>query len=461
MENQIALLKRPVKTRAGRRGVMGWAGGLLLAALLAGCSGGSPVNTPTLAASLPPGGETMVAGTATPLATQAPEASATVPAPAETITEQPTGEPEATATQPGSVATFPDPNGFQWVEYASGFSRPVDFVPAVDGSGRIYVVEQGGLIRIIENDGLLPQPFLNLSARVSTEGTERGLLGMAFDPAYTQNHQFYLNYTDSSGNTMVARYTAAGDGYSADPGSEQPLIQVVQPYANHNGGGVVFGPDGYLYLSLGDGGSAGDPQGNAQNLNTLLGKILRIQVSGQAQYTIPADNPFAGGGGLGEIWYYGVRNPWRFSFDRQTGDLYMADVGQNIWEEIDSVPAGTPGGLNFGWNYREGAHTYAGEPPAGLALVDPVWEYDHTQGCSVTGGYVYRGASLPEFQGIYLYSDYCRGTVWGLLHMPDGSWQNQALFNVQTAVSAFGLDAAGEIYLLDHAYGLIYRLERR
>ena len=229
------------------------------------------------------------------------------------------------------------------------------------------------------------------------------------------------------------------------------LLAVNQPFANHNGGAVVFGLDGYLYLGLGDGGSAGDPSGFAQSLTTHLGKILRIDISGSEPYGIPADNPYASGGGLAEIWAYGLRNPWRMAFDRQTGDLYIADVGQNQWEEINFVSAGTPGGLNFGWKFFEGLHPYEGSPPQGAALVSPVAEYSHAEGCSVTGGVVYRGERLPAWQGIYLYGDYCTGRVWGLLRDAQGNWQSQALFDGMGRITSFGEDETGEVYLIDQA----------
>jgi glucose/arabinose dehydrogenase len=239
------------------------------------------------------------------------------------------------------------------------------------------------------------------------------------------------------------------------------LLSVDQPFANHNGGVVAFGPDGYLYLGLGDGGSGGDPQGNAQSLDTLLGKILRLDVDAGDPYVIPPDNPFADVGGRPEIWAYGLRNPWRFSFDRLNGDLYIGDVGQNAWEEIDFLPAGHPGGANFGWDYREGAHPFEGTPPAGLELIDPVVEYSLSgANCAVTGGYVYRGQNLPDFHGVYLYGDFCSGVVWGLLRLPDGSWQNAALFETGANITSFGQDEAGEIYLVDRQ-GSIYHLAQR
>jgi len=263
-----------------------------------------------------------------------------------------------------------------------------------------------------------------------------------------------------NGNTVIARYQVSTDPNRADPKSEKVLLQVPQPYVNHNGGGLAFGPDGYLYIGLGDGGSQGDPHGNGQSLQTFLGKILRINVDADNGYTIPADNPLVGGGGKPEIWAYGLRNPWRFSFDRQPGDLYIADVGQDKWEEIDFLPAGIPGGSNFGWNLREGAHDYSGAPTAELALVDPAWEYDHSQGCAVIGGYVYRGQEYPEWQGIYLFGDNCSGSVWGLLRL-DGKWQAKLLFNTGLRIGSFGQDQTGELYLLDLQQGRVLKLAKK
>lgn len=329
---------------------------------------------------------------------------------------------------------------------------------ARDGSNRLFILEQPGRIRILQDGSLLPEAFLDISAQVGCCG-ERGLLGLAFHPRYAENGYFYVNYTDSLGNTVIARFQAANpQDQRVDPSSQAILLNIEQPYRNHNGGAVVFGPDGYLYLGMGDGGSAGDPLNAGQSTNTLLGKILRIDIDAAQPYAVPPDNPFAGGGGLAEIWAYGLRNPWRLSFDRLTGDLYIADVGQNSIEEINSLPAGSPGGANFGWNYREGSRPFQGNPTAELTLIDPVAEYDHNQGCSVTGGYVYRGAELPEWQGAYLYGDYCTGRVWGLLNTPQG-WRNAELFRTNFNITSFGEDESGEVYLVDYSGG-IYRLSR-
>lgn len=269
-----------------------------------------------------------------------------------------------------------------------------------------------------------------------------------------------MNYTDRDGNTIISRFSVSSQNPDlADPESEKRLLYVPQPYPNHNGGSVVFGPDGYLYLGLGDGGAGGDPEGNAQNTGNLLGKILRIDVDTGDPYAIPADNPFARGGGSPEIWAYGLRNPWRFSFDALTGDLYIGDVGQNTYEEIDYLPAQSQGGTNFGWDYREGKHPFEGSAPAGVPLVDPVWEYDHSQGCSVTGGLVYRGQLLPEWQGVYLYGDYCSGSVWGLVRGTDGGRKQALVFDSGGRISSFGEDESGEVYVIGHG-GRVFRLVR-
>jgi glucose/arabinose dehydrogenase len=268
-------------------------------------------------------------------------------------------------------------------------------------------------------------------------------------PYFAQNGFFYVNYTGAGGDTFISRFTVNGE--IADPNSEVILLRLEQPYPNHNGGTLNFGPDGYLYAGLGDGGSGGDPHGNGQSLNTLLGKILRVDVDSAQPYAIPPDNPFGD-----EIWAYGLRNPWRISFDSITGDLYIGDVGQGDWEEIDFLPANSSGGQNYGWDHREGAHDFEGGGPAGM--IDPIAEYSHPEGgCSVTGGYVYRG-SMTEWNGIYLYGDYCTGFVWGLIRSAE-AWQKQLLFDTDFRITSFGQDANGEIYIMDDAGG-VYLLVR-
>jgi len=368
--------------------------------------------------------------------------------PPTTLSDTPGASQTSPSATPAQATTFPDPNSYSWKPLsASGLVRPVALQP--DGSGRLFIIEKVGRIRIIENDQLIETPFLDISERVGSTGNEQGLLGLAFHPQYAQNGRFFVNYTDNNGNTVLARFQVSSEPNVADPKSEVKILGVDQPFANHNGGGLAFGPDGYLYAGLGDGGSQGDPFGNAQNTGVLLGKILRLDVDSAEPYAVPADNPFGN-----EVWAYGLRNPWRFSFDKLTNDLYIGDVGQNTWEEIDFLPAGSPGGTNFGWNFREGAHDYKGGGPAGM--VDPIAEYSHSEGgCSVTGGYVYRG-SMAEWNGIYLYADYCTGLIWGLIQS-DGGWQSQPLFDLDVTITSFGQDAAGELYLLSDNGG-VFRL---
>jgi len=408
-----------------------------LSLILSGCtspSGGSPaIPQPTL----PPPTALIATAQASPI----PSAEA--------------GNNNPTAAQPTpKPVQLPDPAAYTWAQVVSGITSPTDIRNAGDGSGRLFIVEQPGQIRILKNGQLLDAPFLDIRDRVGSNGSERGLLGLAFHPEFAKNGYFYVNYTDRDGNTHIARFTASGN--LADPTSEVQLIFVKQPFPNHNGGALAFGPDGYLYIGLGDGGSSGDPYGNGQSRNTFLGKILRIDVDHGDPYAIPTDNPFKrSGGAYKEIWAYGLRNPWRFSFDRLTNDLWIGDVGQDKWEEIDFVRAGTPGNLNFGWNKVEGTHPFKGSSQPEYTA--PVAEYPHGTECSVTGGYVYRGAVLPEWQGVYFYGDYCSGKIWGLAS--PGSGKSQLLFQTGFRISTFGVDEAGELYVADYN-GTIYRLEK-
>jgi glucose/arabinose dehydrogenase len=361
-------------------------------------------------------------------------------------------------------ATAPDPTGVQLVLVADGFNRPLFVTNAGDDSGRLFVVEQGGSIRIVRDGQRTDTPFLDVSQLISREAlgagySERGLLGLAFSPDYANNGQFFIDYTDLNGNTVVARYQVSADNPdAADPNSAVTILTQQQPYANHNGGMLAFGPDGYLYIGFGDGGSGGDPENRAQNLGTWLGKILRVDVNAET-FGVPSDNPYAGArGALPEIWAYGLRNPWRFSFDQETGDLYIGDVGQNLWEEVDFQPADSPGGENYGWNVYEATHPYSGAAaPANMVL--PVAEYSHRDGISISGGYVYRGSLLPGLAGVYFYSDYGTGTIWSLYRDATGTWQNSVFMRgTGNTISGFGEDHDGELYVVDYG-GRILRFE--
>jgi len=338
----------------------------------------------------------------------------------------------------------------------SGFTSPLYLTAPPGDTDRLFVVERGGRIKIVKDGQVLATPFLDLSAEV-TAGSERGLLSLAFHPEYASNGYFYVDYTDAdSAASHVVRYTVSSDPDMADAGSASALLSVAQPFANHNGGMLKFGPDGMLYVGLGDGGGGGDPTGNGQNTSTLLASILRLDVDGASPYAIPPDNPFVGDAGArAEIWAYGLRNPWRFSFDRETGDLYIADVGQNAHEEVDFEPSPSAGGVNYGWNVMEGSYCY--RPSSGCSMTGltlPVYDYPHTEGCSITGGYVYRGSASPSLEGRYFFSDYCAG--WIRSFGVAGSGVATAI-DVQdhtvdvgtlSSVSSFGEDAAGELYVV-------------
>ena len=380
-----------------------------------------------------------------------------------TVAAGATAAPATAAPATAAPETAAELPALSVTKIADGLVRPTYLTHSADGAGRLYVLEQPGRIRVIEDGQLRAQPFLDITDRVGSSANEQGLLSIAFSPNYSQDRALYANYTDRRGATTVSRFTASADGQTADPGSEQVLLKVDQPYPNHNGGQIQFGPDGMLYIGMGDGGSAGDPQDFAQNVRSLLGKMLRIDVgrpdAGRGlAYSIPADNPAAfGAEAAPEIWASGLRNPWRFSFDRNTGDLYIGDVGQNTVEEINFQPASSAGGENYGWKLREGFRPYAGGGDS-PAFTDPIHEYDRDQGCSVTGGYVYRGGAMPALDGVYVYADYCSGNVWGLRRDASGNWINQALTQIPATISSFGEDEAGELYVLDHGNGAVYKI---
>jgi glucose/arabinose dehydrogenase len=347
----------------------------------------------------------------------------------------------------------------QLIEVASGLSSPL-YLTSPANDSRLFVVEQAGRIRIIKNGQVLAQPFLDIVSRVSSGG-ERGLLSVAFHPSYAANGFFYVNFTDLAGNTRVERFKVSSNPDVGDASSSKLILGVTQPFANHNGGLNLFGPDGMLYIGLGDGGSGGDPQGNGQRTNTLLGKILRIDVDNGDPYSIPSGNPFANqSGARPEIWAYGLRNPWRFSFDRTAGLLFVADVGQGSLEEIDVVPT-TRAGVNYGWNIMEGSSCFGSGSCSTAGLEPPVIEYNHSGGaCSVTGGYAYRGSAIPELAGHYFYSDYCAGFLRSFLYS-NGAATDQRTWDVGTigSVTSFGEDAAGEMYIVVQQ-GRVYRIGR-
>jgi len=336
---------------------------------------------------------------------------------------------------------------------AIGLTQPVYVVHAGDGTGRLFVVEQAGVIRIVRDGQLLRAPFLDVRRRVIAGG-ELGLLSVAFHPRYATNGRLFVNYTTDGGNlrTVIAEYrVAAGNPDVADV-AERVLLEIAQPFRNHNGGLNLFGPDGMLYVGMGDGGSGGDPFNNGQRLDALLGKLLRIDVDGATPYRTPPNNPFVGrGSARGEIWAYGLRNPWRFSFDRGTGRLFLADVGQNAWEEVDLVEKGQ----NYGWNIMEGTHCF--NPPTDCntnGLRVPIAEYGRADGCSITGGYVYRGPRIPGLVGRYLFGDYCSGRVWALSETAPGRWAAAQLLETGLRISSFGEDQDGEIHIVDHSGGV-------
>jgi glucose/arabinose dehydrogenase len=347
----------------------------------------------------------------------------------------------------------------QLIEVASGLSSPL-YLTSPANDSRLFVVEQAGRIRIIKNGQVLAQPFLDIVSRVSSGG-ERGLLSVAFHPSYAANGFFYVNFTDLAGDTRVERFNVSSNPDVGDASSSKLILGVTQPFANHNGGLNLFGPDGMLYIGLGDGGSGGDPQGNGQRTNTLLGKILRIDVDNGDPYSIPSGNPFANqSGARPEIWAYGLRNPWRFSFDRTAGLLFVADVGQGSLEEIDVVPT-TRAGVNYGWNIMEGSSCFGSGSCSTAGLEPPVIEYNHSGGaCSVTGGYAYRGSAIPELAGHYFYSDYCAGFLRSFLYS-NGAATDQRTWDVGTigSVTSFGEDAAGEMYIVVQQ-GRVYRIGR-
>jgi glucose/arabinose dehydrogenase len=384
------------------------------------------------------------------------------------------------AGAPISVASATLPSTVLLTPVVTGLTQPVFVTNAGDGSNRLFIVQQTGQVRIFKNGSLLSTPFLNVSglANFTHAGSEQGLLGLAFDPHFATNHYFYVTYTIKTGNATfpygekLVRYrTSATNPNVANPASAFLILSYQKKYTNHNGGMLAFGPDGFLYWGTGDGGSGGDPDNNAQNLHVLLGKILRLDVDSAPPagktYVIPPSNPFFGSSDPAvrqEIWAYGLRNPWRFSFDRSTHDLFIGDVGQNIEEEVDFQPAASGGGENYGWRILEGNRCFNPSsgctPPAGYSA--PVAVYDHgtndSVGCAVTGGYIYRGSRSPTLQGVYFYGDYCSGNLWALVRNADSTWSSKLIASTGYNISSFGQDEQGELYLVSYANGRVFRI---
>jgi len=392
------------------------------------------------------------------------------PSPSAQAVATPTPSPTALSSTPPAPSPTTSPSrspgrvGIRLATVTSGLRSPLDLAPATDGSGRLFVVEQGGRIVTVKDGAVAPSPFLDITDRV-TAGGERGLLGMALHPAFPSDPRVFVDYTDLDGNTVVSSFTPSLDADVLDPASERVILQVEQPYSNHNGGSLAFGPDGMLYVGLGDGGSGGDPQGNGQRLDTLLGKILRIDVDvpdgAETPYRIPPDNPYAdgAGGARPEIWLSGLRNPWRMRFDPPTGDLWIGDVGQSAWEEIDVVRSGQKG-LDLGWNVMEGFHCYqpaSGCDQSGLTL--PVAEYDHGLGCAVIGGVVAHDPLTPSIDGRYVFSDSCSGNVWLLDPTGDGRREPSLVLGSGRSISSIGSGPDSAVYLTDLGSGELLRIE--
>lgn len=358
----------------------------------------------------------------------------------------------------------PDLSGVQLTQVGRGFTYPLLVTHAGDGTNRLFVVEQHGVVKIIRDGQTLSTPFLEITDRVSgavLRGySEMGLLGLAFPPDYAESGVFYVNYVDKNQVTKISQFSVNPDNPDvADPTSEQTLMELTQPFPNHNGGHMAFGEDGYLYISVGDGGAAGDPLETGQNPSDWFGSLLRIGVNGDGGYSIPEDNPVSADRNFApEVWAYGLRNAWKFSFDRATWDLYVADVGQNVYEELNFISADDDGGANFGWSDFESRHPFH-QNTAPADMVEPFFEYPHRDGdCSVTGGYVYRGESVPALAGVYVFGDFCTGRLWASWRDADGVWQTADFLRAGFSVSAFGEDEAGEVYVVDYA-GAIYRFE--
>lgn len=415
-------------------------------ALLLGCAAGAVAVTLALG---------LVALVVTLVISQA---ATTTPAAAVRATPAPTPPPVTVRDAP------PDPTRYTWTLVEGGFDNPLYVTHAGDGSGRLFGVEQLGRIWIIEAGKSYLKPFLDVSNLLPAEVftgvyTERGLLGLAFHPDYRRNGTFFIHHTSRDGQSVIARYRVKPDNPNeADPASRHVILTVEDPWPDHNGGNIQFGPDGYLYVGFGDGGNVNEPNYNSQNPALLLGKLLRLDVNADT-YIVPPDNPFVDNPDYRpEIWALGLRNPWRYSFDRATGDLYIADVGQWDREEINFQPAASAGGENYGWSAWEGTRRHQTDVAPLGDVTWPIFEYTHADGCSVTGGYVYRGAALPELRGYYFFGDYCNGRLWTTYRDREGAWQTQLFMETGRTITSFGEDERGELYLVDYK-GDILRLE--
>lgn len=373
--------------------------------------------------------------------------------------DQPRPEPSAQrlAAKDGSIRFLAYPNlGLR--KFAAGFKSPIFLTHANDGSGRIYVVEQTGRIQVFsKNQGSAPVVFLDIQKKLMSSSGEMGLLGLAFHPQYKTNGFFYVNYTSVGMKDTVSRFQALADKKHGDPQSEKILLAIPDPARNHNGGMLAFGPDGFLYIGTGDGGGGGDNYKNSRDPSSLLAKMLRLDVDNGSPYAIPNSNPFRDQPSYrAEIWSTGLRNPWRYSFDRKNGDLYIADVGQNQYEEVHFQDRNSAGGEDYGWNVLEGNHCYSpGKNCDRTGKNIPIAEYDHSLGCSVTGGYVYRGKRMPALQGKYFFGDYCSGRIWQLSRQQDDTWDMLEVAKTNLLISSFGEDEDGELYVVDHR-GFIY-----
>lgn len=446
----------------------------MVATMLLAVIGCASPATPTTPANtqVPQPTAILISPTTGAIVTRAPPAT---DAPAPTVAPAPTDAPTQAAptatsepAQPSATSTAPAQSNSTFTlgvqPLVKGFDKPLFVTPAGDGSGRLYVVEQTGKIRIIANGQIIDEPFLDVTNLITTAGNEQGLLGMAFDPNFSKTGRFYINYSrKDNGDNVIARYQISSDPNVADPASAKILLTIPGFEPNHNGGMLAFGPDGYLYIGTGDGGGQGDQHGtigNGQDLTALNGKLLRVNVSGDA-YTVPPTNPFVNQSNAHpEIWAYGLRNPWRFSFDSATSDLYIADVGQDNYEEVDFQAAGDKGGENYGWRIMEANHCYNPHANCDMTgITTPIFEYSHDEGsCSITGGYVYRGKDYPWLVGQYIFGDYCSGILRATARDASGTWQTRRVGNFNGNISSFGQAENGDVYLVGQGDGTIYKI---